>query len=96
MKLTRRALVVGLAGVLACGCAGEKSPVTADNARKVTNGMGEGEVMGLLGRPVQQVTQTLPLPMNVTGALWTFKGPKVVFEENKVTAVRLNGTPIVE
>ena len=39
MKLMRRALVVGLAGVLACGCAGEKSPVTADNARKVTKGM---------------------------------------------------------
>ena len=100
MKLTRRALVVGLVGVLACGCAGEKSPVTADNARKVTKGMGEGEVMGLLGRPAQQVTQTLPPPMNVTGALWTFTGPKdrveVVFEENKVTTVRLNGTPIVE
>jgi len=38
--------------------------------------------------------------VNVTGALWTFKGPKdrveVVFEENKVTAVRLNGSPILE
>jgi hypothetical protein len=29
MKLTRRALVVGLAGVLAYGFAGEKSRVTA-------------------------------------------------------------------
>ena len=38
--------------------------------------------------------------MNVTGVLWTFKGPKdrveVAFEENKVTAGRPNGTPIVE
>jgi len=104
VKLARRALVMGLVGVLACGCAGEKSSVTADNARKVTKGMGESEVMGLLGRPTQQMTQTLPPPMNITGALWTFKGPnkgpkdrvEVVFEENKVTVVRLNGTPILE
>ena len=100
MTLTRRTLVLGLLATIAWGCGGEKSPVTADNARKITKGMGESEVMGLLGRPVQQVTQTLPPPMNVTGGLWTFKGPKdrveVVFEESKVTAVRLNGTPILE
>jgi hypothetical protein len=68
MALTRRTLVLGLAATIAGGCAGEKSPVTADNAKRITRGMSEGEVMGLLGRPALQATQTLPPPINVTGA----------------------------
>ena len=100
MALTRRALVLGLAATITGGCAGEKSPVTADNAKRITRGMSESEVMGLLGRPALQATQTLPPPINVTGALWTFRGPKdrveVIFEASKVSAVRLNGTPILE
>jgi len=100
MALTRRTLVLGLVATIAGGCAGEKSPVTADNAKRITRGMSEGEVMGLLGRPALQATQTLPPPINVTGALWTFRGPKdrveVIFEDSKVSAVRLNGTPILE
>ena len=97
MALSRRTLVLGLAATIAGGCAGEKSPVTADNAKRITRGMSESEVMGLLGRPALQATQTLPPPINVTGALWTFRGPKdrveVIFEDSKVSAVRLNGTP---
>ena len=69
MALTRRTLVLGLAATIAGGCAGEKSPVTADNAKRITRGM-------------------------------TFRGPKdrveVIFEDSKVSAVRLNGTPILE
>jgi hypothetical protein len=100
MALSRRALVLGMVAVIGWGCAGEKSLVTADHAKKIAKGMSESQVMGLLGRPALQATQTLPPPVNVTGALWTFQGPKdrveVIFEESKVTAVRLNGTPILE
>ena len=36
MALTRRTLVLGLAATIAGGCAGEKSPVTADNAKRMS------------------------------------------------------------
>ena len=54
----------------------------------------------MLGPSRAEISRSRRGESNVTGALWTFRGPKdrveVIFEDSKVSAVRLNGTPILE
>jgi hypothetical protein len=86
MALTRRTLVLGLAATIAGGCGGEKSPVTADNAKRITRGMSEGEVMGLLGRPALQATQTLRPPSTSRARSGLSGAPRTAWKSSSRTA----------